>query len=322
MKGRYEISISNKSLRYEFVVQRKYTIMRGFSASGKSELVRLVKSKGVSIKTSGKCKISILDENYEAMLEKYKGRVFIADESLECINSVEFYIKMQKSDNYFVLISRDKLSHIPFSISEIYELRNNSLVKSYTENVFSSQYEVVPNKIFKPELVITEDKRSGFEFYSTGAEFDVKPADGKSNVVYEVMKYAEEYNSIYAIVDGAAFGSEVAEFLDLVSVYSDKDIRLYTPESFEYLLLLNCNLRLKKEVLYETYNYCDSLFFKENFPEYIYSEKDFESWEKFYKAYISAITKDDKDAVYSKSKLNPYYLRYRGKVIKYLIDKL
>ena len=107
-------------------------------------------------------------------------------------------------------------------------------------------------------------------------------------------------------MDGAAFGAEMETIMQYI-LNVDKDVELYAPESFEYLLLLSDIFESKEleQELTETYNYADS--------------KKYFSWEQYYTALIMEITKET-EKQYSKSKLNAYYLSERN--IKRIVEKL
>ena len=96
---------------------------------------------------------------------------------------------------------------------------------------------------------------------------------------------------ILAVVDGAAFGSEIQDCMDLMSG-TDRDVSLYAPESFEYLILRSGVIEVPRTVTEETWDYADSM--------------KFFSWEEFYTGYLSDITRNDVSQ-YSKGKLSEYY---------------
>lgn len=126
----------------------------------------------------------------------------------------------------------------------------------------------------------------------------------------QMVKYTkkDEYKSKrrLAIVDGAAFGSEIEIIMKYI-INVDNDIKIYAPESFEYLLLLSEIFDSKKlqHKLTESYDFIDS-------------EKYF-SWEQYYTALIMEETRGT-EKQYSKSNLNPYYLSERN--IKYVLEKI
>jgi hypothetical protein len=145
------------------------------------------------------------------------------------------------------------------------------------------------NGALEPDLVITEDSNSGFECYKLIYGEKCEAAGGKGNV-YDCIRRSDKNNTL-AIVDGAAFGSDVGKIMRYLSV-SGKKCVLYAPESFEFLLLKANIIDVPKAVLDETYDYADS--------------KRFMSWEEYYTDYL--IQNSQKTVFkYVKTKLNENY---------------
>lgn len=319
MRGRHRVKIYTKRISYEFEIRRKYTILRGFSASGKSELCRVISEKGKTVECDLKIAVLRSDIDYKVLLHSTQNTIYLVDESFDDIDTQDFATSMKNSNNYFVLITRKYLQNVPYSVKEIYHLEAGEVVNGHTTNVFSNIFKTNIDSNFNPQLIITEDSNSGFDFFSNAVSSDCIPAYGKSRVEGHIRSSLLKYDRVYAIVDGAAFGSEIESIMELIMSYPEKDIRVYSPESFEYLLLLLCGVNADKLVLEETYNYCNEEFFDKNFPNYCYSKiETFESWERFYKAYLSALTQNDKEKEYGKSKLKPYYYRFTKKILDYL----
>ena len=141
-----------------------------------------------------------------------------------------------------------------------------------------------------PEIVLTEDSNSGYEFYKALFGELCFSAEGKSNILHCLQENMEK--RILAIVDGAAFGSEMQRIMRYI-YDAEKQIVLYAPESFEYLLL-------KSELTGSTYHITEETY------EYADSRKYF-SWEEFYTDYLVQNTKDT-IYQYSKKKLSLAYL--------------
>ena len=74
------------------------------------------------------------------------------------------------SDNYFVLVTRDSLEHLPYSIEEIYGMRQERDSQKYqnAKRIYNETYQLYnlqAKEDIQPDLVITEDSNSGYEFY-------------------------------------------------------------------------------------------------------------------------------------------------------------
>lgn len=85
--------------------------------------------------------------------------VFI-DEGNEFVKTDDFAGEIQKTDNYYVIVSRESLSSLPYSVEEIYGIRTSgkygTLKQSYHEFYRIYGQDVLKNEV-KPEIVITED---------------------------------------------------------------------------------------------------------------------------------------------------------------------
>jgi len=82
MVGKVEVVLYNNKVHYRLTVKRNITVLRGDSATGKSELIRLLtlynsnpKSSGITLICEREC--SVLNEgNWELFLRTYSGRIF------------------------------------------------------------------------------------------------------------------------------------------------------------------------------------------------------------------------------------------------------
>lgn len=306
MVGVYRITVSNRYLKYEFTIRRNITVVKGNSATGKTTLIELIREyneqedSGIYIQSDKPC-VVIYGRNWKEQLEKISGCIVFIDEGGRFTKSEEFSRAIQGTDNYYVIVSREKLDNLPFSIEEIYGIRENGryndLKSEYTLNEFYRIYGKNPEKEFKPEVVITEDTNAGYEFWRKICEkgnIPCETAGGKSGILRKLQKYRTGGKLKLAIVDGAAFGSEMEMIMQYIRYY-DERIKLYAPESFEYLILYS-DIFPSKEVkkrLKETYQYADS--------------KEYFSWERYYTKLLMEETKDTEKR-YQKSHLNEYYL--------------
>lgn len=137
MTGKYRLTVETKRLKYDFEIKRKYTVLRGDSGTGKSELYRLIRRK-----SSGGVKVTC-----DIPVKAFRGEIQMLNSTSNSIITIDEYdineigvdkiIKaLQRSDNYFILITRRQLSNLSISVTEIYELHSDSYdraSKSYTE---------------------------------------------------------------------------------------------------------------------------------------------------------------------------------------------
>lgn len=303
MKGKYRVVVSTKRLKYEFEIRRNITIIRGDSATGKTTLIDMIRDyvnnpSGTPVKLVCDKDCHVLEGAlWKEQLSGIEDSIVFIDEGNEFIKTEEFAKEIQKTDNYYVIASRESLPALPYSVEEIYGIRTSgkygTLKQSYHEFYRLYGAETYESDV-KPEIIITEDSNSGYQFFDHICRENNLKCDsmnGKSNVFHYLNIHKNE--KILVIADGAAFGSEIEKVLQLIR--KRKNVALYLPESFEWLILSTGILKknLIEEILDEPFNYVES-------------EKFF-SWERFFTAVLVDQTKDTYLA-YAKRKLNDVYL--------------
>ena len=309
MVGAYTVIVENKYLKYEFVIRRNITIVRGNSATGKTTLIEMIREfnqdekSGVNISCEKQC-VVLEGRNWLEDLRRMDDSIVFIDENSRFTNSYDFASAIKGTNNYYVIVTREKLSNLPYSIEEIYGIRENGryarLTSEYTENRFYQLYGNRPNLDFGPEEIITEDEGSGNDFWKElvgNTMIKCLAAGGKDRVI-KVLRDASRSKRKLVVVDGAAFGAEMEEVMTYINLI-DANTKLFAPESFEYLLL-NSDLFPGKEIgeiLENTQDYADS--------------REYMSWEQFYTKLIVDLTEGTK-MQYTKSKLNDYYLSERN----------
>ena len=229
------------------------------------------------------------------------------------ITSRDFAAVVKNSDNYYVLVTRDSLANLPYSVEEIYGIHESGkymqLDRTYNEfyRIYSPErFEDIP----PVKSVIVEDSNSGYEFFKTFfAKYDIacKSAGGKSNVFNLVASGTETQ---MVIADGAAFGSEMQKVKELSDL--GNRVVLYLPESFEWLLLLAGLLKDKeiKDILASPEDYIES--------------GDYMDWEQFFTHLLIEKSRGTY-LEYVKSVLNKAYLNERetrAVIEKTPIDKI
>lgn len=307
MKGKHKIVVKNNRLQYEFVIKRNITIIQGDSATGKTTLINMLRqaenlgeSSGIDVISDVPCKI-LEGSNWKIILENSVGNIFFTDEENSFVNTEEFASVVKESDNYFVLITRENLYNLPYSVDEIYGLHESGKYND-TRKVYQQMYHIysIEEKFpIEPKKIIVEDSNSGYEFFksiSTEKNIACLSAGGKSNIFSLLKKQSSE--EICVIADGAAIGPEMNRLYK--ETLKKKNIHLYLPESFEWLILSSGLISDKdiKIMLEEPENYIDS-------AEYF-------SWERFFTKLLMERT-EKTYLKYSKSKLNSNYLHEKNK---------
>lgn len=304
MVGSFDVVVENAYLKYTFRVQRNITVIRGDSATGKTTLVEMIRAyneeedTGISIQCE-KPLVVVYGKDWENQIRRTTGSIVFIDEQSRFVKSIDFAETIRRTDNYYVIVTREKLSALPYSVTEIYGIRTSGryakLVGEYTQNEFFRIYSSMSFDGFKPDVIITEDSNSGFSFWKNAANScECISACGKANVLNTLKKIQVEDRKYLAIVDGAAFGSEIEEIIQYMKYYNPL-FKVYAPESFEYLILSSEIFSSKEidEKCKNTSDYADTL--------------KYDSWEQFYTALLVETT-DGIEMKYNKSKLNMYYL--------------
>ncbi len=314
MKGEVELKIHNNKVNYNFVLKRNVTIVRGESGTGKTTLYRLVsdymkdsKSSGVKITmSSGDSCIALNDTDFENQIKKTKNSVVFIDEGFIGFknddNINDFIRKIKKTDNYYVIFSRESFDKIPSSVEEIYEIKTRGKKHTFEKYYKINDYCRLIVDIRKKDkfvLFITEDSKSGKQFfkeYFKKTNIKVDSARGNSNIINKIN---ENINvELLAIVDGAAFSPYIDKTYKMCKY--NKNINICLPESFEWMILKSGVIKNKKieKILKSTFEIIDiTKFF---------------SWEKFFTYYLEEITKDSKMLKYDKKKISAYYLKEKN----------
>ena len=303
MRGTHKVVVSTKRLKYEFELRRNLTIIRGDSATGKTTLVDMIRDfvnnpSGTPVELVCDKKCYVLEGAlWKMQLAGIADSIVFIDEGNEFIKTVEFSEEIQKTDNYYVIVTREALPALPYSVEEIYGIRTSgkygTLKQSYHEfyRLYGAEtYE----KAVTPEVILTEDSNSGYQFFSEVCNengLSCESMNGKSNVFHYLNLHRNE--KILVIADGAAFGPEMDRVLQLIS--RQKNVALYLPESFEWLVLSAGILKN---------NQIDKIL--DDPSEYVESREYF-SWERFFTAVLIEETKNT-DLAYAKRRLNPSYL--------------
>lgn len=307
MKGKYKVIVRNNKLHYEFEIKRNITIIQGDSATGKTTLINMLRqaenlgeSSGVDVLSNVPCRI-LEGVSWKLILQNTAGTIFFIDEENAFINTEEFAAEVRGSDNYFVLITRENLYNLPYSVEEIYGLYASGRYQN-TKKIYQQMYRIysdIQELPIKPELFIVEDSNSGYEFFKAVSDernLECESAGGKSNIFSKIKNVKKR--EVCVIADGAAIGPEMNGLYEIS--HKKKNIHLYLPESFEWIVLKS-GLIDDREIrkILET-------------PELFIDSKKYFSWERFFTNLLIEKTKNSY-LQYRKSAINKTYLHSKNK---------
>ena len=304
MRGTYEVKVSNVNVSFTLELERNITILSGDSATGKTTLIEMLRdfeesgrSSGVTVHCKRPCRV-LTNADWEYRLNGIRDSIVFLDEGKSFVKSEAFARAIQNSSNYYVIVTRESLHQLPYSVNAILKLkttgrRGKTYVRAYP------QYDHLADpvgEISRIQEIVTEDSNAGHEMFDhIAAENHISciSAQGKSNVFSQLVNRTAD--RVLVIADGAAFGSELEKIYRLMEAQPNK-ITLYLPESFEWLVLRSGILgsQTPKEILeHPSDNIESSLYF---------------SWEQYFTDLLIQLTHDTV-LHYSKNRLNPSYLQ-------------
>lgn len=316
MRGSHSLRVQSAHLRYDMLFKRNLTIIQGDSATGKTTLVDMIQEyllngsdTGISLVCDCPCRV-VSGNTWKEQLAVIDESIVFIDEGNRFISSEEFAQTIKGTGNYYVIVTREALDNLPYSVAEIYGIKSSGKYGTL-EPVYHEMFRIYPNQLAfsnRTEIVLTEDSNAGYEFFSDlsrEAGIACRSANGVGNV-FSLLQELDGKAFITVVADGAAFGPQMARVYRLMQ-RSGNRIRLYLPESFEWLILCSDVLD-DKEVRQMLKRPGDS----------IESSKYF-SWERYFTAILVEKSRGTW-LQYSKRKLNPSYLK--GMCRKKILDVL
>lgn len=135
MKGEHIVAVQSKRVKYRLTIRRNITILTGGSGTGKTTLISMIadsrrKELGITLSCDKKCIVlndrGPFDDSWEESLKRTKDSTVFIDEGSEFINTEKFAHLCKKSDNYYVIATREALPQLPYSILEVYGIRESN----------------------------------------------------------------------------------------------------------------------------------------------------------------------------------------------------
>ena len=301
MRGIHTVEISDKRVHYILRLRRNITVIAGDSATGKSTIVkmltryRIAQGKGY-IKVSADVPVyafPIADAQTDLrLISSYRNSIVILDEGAVYMTSKDFAEIVARSSCYFVLITRESLPMLPYSVEEVYDLHSS---RTNTED---ARFFHTMNRLYHSlynlciaKSVVTEDSNSGYDFFHALCNCPVDSAKSISKVA-EKIRQATDTSAV--IIDGAGAGAYMRSILKAAE-NSDHEICIWAEESFEYLIL-------KSGIIHDREI---PLILKA--PENFIDSETYISWERFFTHLIIEKTKHTVLA-YTKKRLSARYL--------------
>lgn len=307
MKGKHRIVVQNKRIRYDFEIKRNLTVIRGDSATGKTTLVDMIReyyengvASAIELSCDKQCTV-IEGKTWQVQLSVMQDSIVFIDEGNDFVSSSEFASVIKETDNYYVIVTREGIPTLPYSVDEIYGIRNSgkygTLKRTYNELFHLYERQNLTRSI-KPRHLITEDANAGYEFFANVCEkskvADCVSAKGKSNIFAALIEKIAMNEDLLVIADGAAFGSEMEKIVQLVKLHPN--VNLYLPESFEWMIL--------KSGVIENREIVSML----EHPEDKIESSQYFSWERYFTEQLIGCT-EGTYLQYTKKRLNSVYVQ-------------
>ena len=256
---------------------------------------RIGEDSGINISCQRRC-LTVNNSNWDAVISSVNDCIIFIDEENTIIRTQEFAQKIHETGNYYVLVTRENLPNLPYSVEEIYGIHTSGRYAGLrqTYNSFYRLYSLdIPDNKESSDVVVVEDSNSGYEFFSavTGDSVKCISAKGKARILSVLQNYIG--HNVLVIADGAAFGAGIGELY--LYLRRHPEITLYLPESFEWIILSSGIIdgnRIRDIT---------------DHPEEYIESADFFSWERFF-THILIHETESSYMQYSKKRLNPVYL--------------
>ena len=189
MKGQHTLRVQSAHLRYDMTFNRNVTVIQGDSATGKTTLVDMIQEyllngtdTGISLVCD--CSIRVIAGNtWKEQLAGIEDSIVFIDEGNRFVASVAFAEAVSGSSNYYVIVTREALDNLPYSVNEIYGIRSSGKFGTL-EPVYHEMYRIYGNlgeNTGRTDRILTEDSNSGFDFFSAVSE---EASKKKLNPVY------------------------------------------------------------------------------------------------------------------------------------------
>ena len=176
MRGKHIIKVRNRRIQFTLEIERNITIIRGDSATGKTTLIDLLRDyeaqgnqSGVTLETDKPCHVLTSidwEENIGAFEERDGECIFFVDEGNRFVSSQQFAQAIQKTKSYYVLITRESLHQLPYSVEAVLELRKTTSKSRCTYNKAYPYYKTLyhaTDQLGNVDRILSVDSNAGYQ---------------------------------------------------------------------------------------------------------------------------------------------------------------
>lgn len=151
MRGEYQLTVRTNKVQVKLTIRRNLTVIQGKSATGKTTLLDSLRAyenlgvqSGITVNCAAPCRV-IGGIDWEAQLGRIDNSIVFVDDTQKFIRSHAFQHAARHSSNYYVIVARDELPQLPYSVDEIYGLKNTNRA---TQNILSTHARTLPPTAF------------------------------------------------------------------------------------------------------------------------------------------------------------------------------
>ena len=127
--------------------------------SGKKSSIELICDKSCYV---------LAGATWKGQLSVIQDSIVFIDEGNPFIFTDEFSEAIRETDNYYVIVSREGLPNLPYSVTEIYGIRLSGRyggLKQHYNEFYRIYGTTMPETKVHPGTVITEDSNAGYQFF-------------------------------------------------------------------------------------------------------------------------------------------------------------
>ena len=284
-----KLAVHSSIYNCELEFKHRLNIIIGDSGVGKTSLVDILNVP--SPQTQIKYTYPVVIAGYttwKSSIQTERNSLIIFDD-LNIVESDEFSDLISKylikSNLYVLIISRaimPKISTLSYSIHAIYEMYyDETLINHYIREYYHKLLPEIDTLLNSeiPICYITEDTTAGYQFFKTLIDKNdvYHSTSGKSTMIRDTKEKLST-SAVVNIIDTAAYGCHIEEFVKLTKYSINPVTLLYDFECFEEVLvrsnLLNDNVVVQKEL--------------NDLPKYA---NQFKSWENYFQDLLLRVTK-------------------------------